>query len=105
MFSDKGVLEASKRYVRIIIRRPHAYWFKQRYSAAPIPGFVFMSPEGKVTRVFPFLRPGQTLDKFRNALKAQSSNQKKEERVSAPGDRTKVTFHVRGMKKTISGAT
>ncbi len=68
MFSDKAVIESSEKYVRLILRRPHAYWFKRKYPKAPIPGFAFLSPEGEVIDTFPLLRPGQTLEKFRVAI-------------------------------------
>ena len=68
MFADRAVIESSKKYVRLILRRPHAYWFKQKYPQAPIPGFLFFSPEGEVSDAFPLLRPGQTLEKFRVAI-------------------------------------
>ncbi len=60
MFADKTVIEFSKKYVRLIIRRPHAYWFKKQYPETRIPGFVFLSSEGKVIDAL-----GPTLEKLR----------------------------------------
>ena len=65
MFADKTVIEFSKKYVRLIIRRPHAYWFRKQYSETPIPGFVFLDSEGKVIDTFPLQPAGQTLEKLR----------------------------------------
>ena len=65
MFSDKAVIESSEKYVRLILRRPHAYWFKRKYPKAPIPGFVFLNPEGEVIDTFALLQNGQPLEKLR----------------------------------------
>jgi hypothetical protein len=42
------VLKASARFVRIIVRRPHAYAFKKKDTRVPIPGIVFLNTQGKV---------------------------------------------------------
>lgn len=108
MFADKEVVQASRAFVRVIIRRPHAYWFKQQHSKAPIPGLVFMSAEGKVVDTFPLLVPGQTLEKLRGAMKshaAGTASPPKTKPKKAIEKKEKATFHVLGMKKTASGAT
>ena len=74
------MIQSSQRFIRLIIRRPHAYWFKRRYPEAPIPGVVYMSPEGKVLGTFPFLRPGQTLEKFRASLEKHASKKPEKKR-------------------------
>lgn len=33
--------------MRVIIRRPHAYRFRERYKDTPIPGFVVLDGDGK----------------------------------------------------------
>ena len=105
-FSDKEVIRTSERFVRLIIRRPHAYWFKQRYTKAPIPGFVFMSPKGQVFDTYPLLLPGQTLEKFRTVLKAYAQGKAaKETKATSTEKQMRATFLVPGMKKTASGAT
>ena len=65
MISDKAVIESSNKYVRLILRRPHAYWFKRNYPKAPIPGFVFLSPDGELIDIFASQQGGQLLEKFR----------------------------------------
>jgi hypothetical protein len=42
------VLKASEKFVRLIIRRPHAYEFKNKDKNVPIPGIVFLDGHGKV---------------------------------------------------------
>jgi hypothetical protein len=42
------VLKASEKFVRLIVRRPHAYEFKSKDQNVPIPGIVFMDAQGKV---------------------------------------------------------
>ncbi len=65
-----------------------------------------MSALGKVTGTFPLLSPGQTLEKFRKALKTHTSGKPKVESVQAPvREKARVTFHIEGMKKTTSGVT
>jgi hypothetical protein len=48
------VVEASKAYVRIILRRPHAYEFKTKYEQAPIPGVIVLDAEGAWVGGFDF---------------------------------------------------
>ncbi len=40
--------------MRVIIRRPHAYRFRDQHREAPIPGLVFLGPDGKVKGTFTF---------------------------------------------------
>ncbi len=42
------MLKASEKFVRLIIRRPHAYEFKNKDKSVPIPGMVFLNFQGKV---------------------------------------------------------
>jgi hypothetical protein len=45
------VLQASAKFVRIIVRRPHAYEFREkrfRTKNVPIPGIIFLDREGKL---------------------------------------------------------
>lgn len=46
--NDKQVIAASDNAVKVIIRRPHAYRFKEQYEAAPIPGLVVLDREGRL---------------------------------------------------------
>ncbi|GEM_PF-2024288 len=41
-------MAASVEYVRIIVRRPHAYTFQAKHKGTPIPGFVIVDSEGAV---------------------------------------------------------
>jgi len=52
MFTDGRVVEASKDFVKIIIRRPHAYSFRQQHPRAPIPGIAFLDADGKLKGTF-----------------------------------------------------
>ena len=45
--NDEQVIEASKRAVRVIVRRPHAYKFKFEHRKAPIPGLVVLDADGE----------------------------------------------------------
>ncbi len=42
------MLKASEKFVRLIIRRPHAYEFKNKDKSVPIPGIVFLDAQRKV---------------------------------------------------------
>ena len=42
------MLKASEKFVRLIIRRPHAYEFKKKDKSVPIPGIAFLDAQGKV---------------------------------------------------------
>ena len=43
-------MKASEKFVRIIVRRPHAYEFREKFKGAevPIPGILVISAEGKL---------------------------------------------------------
>jgi hypothetical protein len=41
-------VKASDKFVRIIVRRPHAYQFLNKDRSVSIPGFVFLDAEGTV---------------------------------------------------------
>ncbi len=43
------MLEVSEKFVRVIIRRPHAYEFRKKDKSVPIPGIVFLDAQGNVT--------------------------------------------------------
>jgi hypothetical protein len=44
------VLKASEKFVRLIVRRPHAYEFRQKFKAqeVPIPGIIVLDADGKL---------------------------------------------------------
>jgi hypothetical protein len=43
---NEKVVEASKAFVRIIVRRPHAYQMWKDYPRVPIPGLLFLGSDG-----------------------------------------------------------
>lgn len=45
--NDSKLIEVAKTAVKVIVRRPHAYKFKQQHEDAPIPGLVVLDAEGK----------------------------------------------------------
>jgi hypothetical protein len=47
----QGVVAASVRFVRLVVRRPQAYTFAGEHEGAKIPGLVFLDVEGKVLAV------------------------------------------------------
>jgi len=46
VINDPAVLGEAARFVRIIIRRPHAYEFRARYAGVPIPGVAILDDGG-----------------------------------------------------------
>jgi len=44
------VLKASEKFVRLIVRRPHAYEFRQKFKGQelPIPGIIVLNADGKL---------------------------------------------------------
>jgi hypothetical protein len=51
---DSKVVAASSAYVRIIVRRPHAYELAESHKGAPIPGFAILDAAGRMTGTFSF---------------------------------------------------
>ena len=45
--NDARTIAAVQGMVRIIIRRPHAYAFREQHPKAPIPGLVVLDADGK----------------------------------------------------------
>jgi hypothetical protein len=43
-------VKASEKFVRLIIRRPHAYEFRQKFKGqdVPIPGIIVLDADGKL---------------------------------------------------------
>lgn len=48
MLGDAKVVEATGAFVRLVLRRPHAYKFSADHGDTPIPGLVVLDAEGKV---------------------------------------------------------
>ena len=42
------MLKGSEKFVCVIVRRPHAYEFKNKDKSVAIPGIVFLDGDGKV---------------------------------------------------------
>lgn len=96
------VVDASEKFICLIIRRPHAYWFNQQYSSAPIPGIAVLDASRKIVDTFPLLLPGQTAEKLASKLQAISSK-KQDDTLDVPvkpKEGKRATFRVQGMKKT-----
>ncbi len=53
--NDPKVIKESKKFVRVIIRRPHADWFNRDHGGGvPIPGIAFLDAEDKLRGTFTF---------------------------------------------------
>lgn len=48
------MIKASEAFVRIIIRRPHAYEFRKVHKKAPIPGMAILDADGNYLAGFAF---------------------------------------------------
>ncbi len=48
MLGDAKVIEAAGAFVRLVLRRPHAYNFSADHGDTPIPGLVVLDADGKV---------------------------------------------------------
>jgi len=48
--ADPLVGKASEKFIRVIVRRPHAYEFRQKFRGreVPIPGIVMLDANGKL---------------------------------------------------------
>jgi hypothetical protein len=58
------VLKASEKFVRLIVRRPHAYEFKKKDKSVTIPGVAFLDAEGKVVGMVELESAKQLVDKM-----------------------------------------
>ncbi len=52
MLADPAVVRASQKFVRVIIRRPHAYKFSADHDRIPIPGFAILGLDEKTAAKF-----------------------------------------------------
>jgi hypothetical protein len=48
VLDDPAVVQASEKFVRVIVRRPHAYRFLQKDRNVAIPGIIFLDSQGAV---------------------------------------------------------
>jgi hypothetical protein len=63
------VRKASEKFVRLIVRRPHAYEFKKKDKSVPIPGIVFLDAQGKVVGTVQLDSAKQLVDKMTEVAK------------------------------------
>jgi hypothetical protein len=63
------VLKASEKFVRLIVRRPHAYEFKKKDTRVPIPGIAFLDAQGKVVGTVQPDSAKQLVDKMNEVAK------------------------------------
>jgi hypothetical protein len=51
---DPAVLNASEKFVRLIVRRPHAYEFRQKFKGrvVPVPGAIVLDADGNLVESF-----------------------------------------------------
>ena len=63
------MLKASQKFVRLIVRRPHAYEFKNKDKSVPIPGIVFLDGQGKVVGTAEPESATQLVDKMTEVAK------------------------------------
>jgi hypothetical protein len=52
MLNDPKVIKAAASFLKVIIRRPHAYALAEKYKQAPIPGFLFLDSAGAEKKGF-----------------------------------------------------
>ena len=70
MLGDAKVVEATGAFVRLILRRPHAYKFSADHGDTPIPGLVVLDAEGKVVASLPL--PAEDAAKIASFLSEES---------------------------------
>lgn len=70
MLADEKVVDLSKKFVTLILRRPHAYKFAADHKGASIPGIAILDAEGKLAGNFAFGKESDTKD-LAEALEAQ----------------------------------
>ena len=63
------MLKGSEKFVRLIVRRPHAYEFKNKDKNVPIPGIVFLNAQGKVVGTLQPESPKQLVEKLTELTK------------------------------------
>jgi hypothetical protein len=66
ILGDRAVVKASEKFVRVIIRRPHAYEFRQKFRGkeVPIPGIIVLDAEGKLVGVSPIESSKEVVEKL-----------------------------------------
>lgn len=85
----------------VIVRRPHAYSFRQKHPRAPIPGLVVLTSDGSF--IGGITLPSDDVAKRLAALRTGGRRDERDD--EPPAAPTTVRWHVTGMKKTASGAT
>jgi hypothetical protein len=66
VLDDEAVAKASEKFVRLLVRRPHAYEFLQKYNGkkVPIPGIILLDPDGKLVGSSPLESAKELADKL-----------------------------------------
>ena len=67
ILDDPAVVKASEAFVRIIVRRPHAYQFRQTFKGktVPIPGIVFLDANEDLIGASRLESANQLLDRMK----------------------------------------
>ncbi len=63
------VVKASEKFVRVIVRRPHAYKFVAKDKTIAIPGIVFLDREGNVVGSVQLDSAETLVEKMNNLVK------------------------------------
>jgi hypothetical protein len=79
------VLKASKKFVRLIVRRPHAYEFKNKDKSVPIPGIVFLDAQRKVVGTAQLHSAKQLVEKVNELTKSRCEKPVVAERQGSQG--------------------
>ena len=65
------MVNASEKFVRLIVRRPHAYEFRQKFRGheVPIPGIIVLDADGKLLGSSPLDSAREVADKLNGLVK------------------------------------
>ena len=63
------MLKASEKFVRLIVRRPHAYEFRNKNKSVPIPGIIFLDAQGMVVATAQLESAQKVVDKMNEVTK------------------------------------
>ena len=69
MLDDPAVVQASEKFVSVIVRRPQAYRFLQKDKNVAIPGIVFLDAEGAVITACGLESAQQLVEKMNEVAK------------------------------------
>ena len=71
VLNDQAVTSASAKFVRVIVRRPHAYEFLRKFKGReiPIPGFMVLDGDGNLVGTSPLESAGRLAWKLNDLAK------------------------------------